>query len=60
MRNSVPDSGKLLTAAEVAEIFRISRRTVYKMIRCGLFGNGLKRIGRNIRITSESVKRIIG
>ncbi len=43
----------LLTVAEVAEILRLSRMTVYRMVNSGVLP-ALK-VGRSVRIPEESV-----
>ncbi|HVE91766.1 MAG TPA: helix-turn-helix domain-containing protein [Actinomycetota bacterium] len=48
---------RLLTAAEVARTMRVSRMTVYRLIRAG----SLKavRVGRNYRVHEEDLSRYL-
>lgn len=54
MARDEPGMARLLTVAEVASIMRVSRMTVYRLIRRGQ----LKaiRVGRNYRVTEEDLK----
>lgn len=48
---NLPDLEPLLTAEDVAPLFRVKPKTIYKMIEEGTLGPeaGLRRIGRRIR-----------
>ncbi len=47
------------TVPEAAEIMRVSKMTVYRMIHAGDFGDGaVVRIGRSFRIRSSAIERI--
>ena len=48
---------RLLTVAEVADVMRVSRMTVYRLIRRGT----LKaiRVGRNYRVSEDDLRRYL-
>lgn len=49
--------GKLYTLAEVAEILRVSRQTIYNNIRNGRIK--VAKIGKEYRFTEEQLQNII-
>lgn len=46
-----------LTVQETAAIMRVSKMTVYRLIKSGTLGS--KRIGRSFRVKSESLKQYL-
>lgn len=46
-----------LTVQETATIMRVSKMTVYRLIKSGTLGS--KRIGRSFRVKSESLKQYL-
>lgn len=48
------DKGKFLTVAEVAEIMRVSKMTVYRLIHAGELAS--VRVGRSFRVPEKAVK----
>lgn len=54
MARKEPELARLLTVAEVASVMRVSRMTVYRLIRRGQ----LKaiRVGRNYRVREEDLR----
>ena len=57
MARSGPDLTRLLTVAEVASVMRVSRMTVYRLIRRGQ----LKaiRVGRNYRVREDDLNQYL-
>ena len=57
MARSGPDITRLLTVAEVASVMRVSRMTVYRLIRRGQ----LKaiRVGRNYRVREDDLNQYL-
>ncbi len=57
MARQGPELSRLLTVAEVASVMRVSRMTVYRLIRRGL----LKaiRVGRNYRVRQEDLEEFL-
>ncbi|HVL81694.1 MAG TPA: helix-turn-helix domain-containing protein [Actinomycetota bacterium] len=53
MARSGPEISKLLTVAEVAAVMRVSRMTVYRLIRRGQL-RAIK-VGRNYRVREEDL-----
>jgi excisionase family DNA binding protein len=49
-----PVQAELLSVAEVSAIFRVSKMTVYRMMRAGEIGH--VRVGKSYRIFAESVR----
>lgn len=54
MAREVPGVARLLTVADVASVMRISRMTVYRLIRRGQLR--AVRVGRNYRVREEDLK----
>lgn len=48
------DKGSFLTVAEVAEIMRVSKMTVYRLIHAGDLAS--VRVGRSFRVPEKAVK----
>ncbi|WJZ16999.1 helix-turn-helix domain-containing protein [Corynebacterium guangdongense] len=48
------DKGSFLTVAEVAEIMRVSKMTVYRLIHAGELAS--VRVGRSFRVPEKAVK----
>ena len=53
MVRSGPELTRLLTVQEVAEVMRVSRMTVYRLIRAGQLK--AVRVGRNYRVREEDL-----
>lgn len=52
------DPADVLTVAETAALFRVSRMTVYRMVRRGELDH--VRVGGTVRVSRAHVKRILG
>ena len=51
------DKGKFLTVAEVAEIMRVSKRTVYRLVHSGELP--AVRVGRSFRVNETAVNEYL-
>lgn len=51
------DKGKFLTVAEVAEIMRVSKMTVYRLVHSGELP--AVRVGRSFRVNESSVNEYL-
>ena len=52
------DKGKFLTVAEVAEIMRVSKMTVYRLVHSGELP--AVRVGRSFRVNETAVNEYLG
>ncbi|HJC84155.1 MAG TPA: helix-turn-helix domain-containing protein [Candidatus Corynebacterium faecigallinarum] len=52
------DSGTFLTVAEVAELMRVSKMTVYRLVHSGELP--AVRVGRSFRVHEQAVKEYLG
>ena len=54
----VTEPADVLTVDETARLFRVSRMTVYRMVRRGELDH--VRVGRTVRVSRAHVKKILG
>lgn len=52
------DSGTFLTVAEVAELMRVSKMTVYRLVHSGELP--AVRVGRSFRVHEQAVQEYLG
>ena len=52
------DNGKFLTVAEVAELMRVSKMTVYRLVHSGELP--AVRVGRSFRVHDQAVQDYLG
>ena len=52
------DSGTFLTVAEVAELMRVSKMTVYRLVHSGELP--AVRVGRSFRVHEQAVEEYLG
>lgn len=57
--SEVPDAPELLKPAEVAEVLRLSRMTVYRIINAGEIDVVLVGPRRSIRVTREALDKYL-
>lgn len=57
MAREGPAISRLMTVAEVASLMRVSRMTVYRLIRRGLLR--AVRVGRNYRVREEDLSQYL-
>lgn len=53
-----PPAPRFLTVAEVAELARVSKMTVYRMVHSGELP--AIRVGRSFRVPSDAVEELLG